>query len=77
MILPAGFATIIMIARFTNELCGMVEMTVINELAFPTSRQYSPQKEYFNGVRMTDRRHDSLEAGVARQSLKQLLVEAR
>lgn len=38
-IAPAGFATTVMIARFANELCrGMVEMTVINELAFPTSR---------------------------------------
>lgn len=41
MVALAGFATTVMIARFANELCrGMVEMTVINELAFPTSRRY-------------------------------------
>lgn len=77
MIAPAGFATTIMIARFANELCrGMVEMTVINELAFPTSRRY-PGNIYLgkdilstarcHGVRMTNRQRDSpLQTSVTR-----------
>lgn len=70
-----------MIVRFANELRrGMVEMTVINELAFPGGIQLGKDistAAWYRGVRMTDRRCDSpLQTGVAR-SLKQLLVEAR
>lgn len=91
MVAPAGFATTIMIARFANELCcGMVEMAVINELAFPTSRRY---RQYLPWVRIPRRLHDTMVLewridGAIRhykralhasrlQSLKQLLVEAR